>query len=128
MAQFIPSKETEMFKNRFKLIALMLVVLLVSLAVASPLSNDPGPVDTSWPPRPDYSHLDEGPATKIGNLDAYHQSERTLVDPYAGLAVYQLSERTFVDPYAGLEMYQNSERTSVPVRFTKFQLSEWFGK
>jgi hypothetical protein len=62
------------------------------------------------------------------DLTAYYQSERTLVDPNAGLAIYQQSERTLVDPNAGLAIYQQSERTSVPVRFNKYQLSEWFGK
>jgi hypothetical protein len=62
------------------------------------------------------------------DLTAYQQSERTLVDPKAGLAIYLQSERTLVDPLAGLAIYQQSERTSVPVRFNKYQLSEWFGE
>jgi hypothetical protein len=62
------------------------------------------------------------------DLTAYYLSERTLVDPNAGLAIYQQSERTFVDPQTGLAIYQQSERTSVPVRFNKYQRSEWFGE
>jgi hypothetical protein len=62
------------------------------------------------------------------DLTAYHLSERTLVDPNAGLAIYLQSERTFVDPLAGIAIYRASERASMPVRFTKYQLSEWFGK
>jgi hypothetical protein len=62
------------------------------------------------------------------DLTAYHLSERTLVDPNAGLAIYQQSERTLVDPQAGLAIYQQSERTSIPVRFNKYQRSEWFGE
>jgi hypothetical protein len=38
-----------------------------------------------------------------------------------------LSERTFVDPPAGLEIYRQSERTRIPVRFDPYQRSEWFG-
>jgi hypothetical protein len=67
-------------------------------------------------------------AMPVVDLTAYHLSERTLVDPNAGLAIYQQSERTLIDPQAGLAIYQQSERTSVPVRFNKYQLSEWFGK
>ena len=52
----------------------------------------------------------------------------SLVDPSAALAIYQESERTLVDPLAGLTIYQQSERTSVPVRFNKYQRSEWFGE
>jgi hypothetical protein len=62
------------------------------------------------------------------DLTVYHLSERTLVDPNAGLAIYLQSERTLVDPQAGMAIYQHSERTSVPVRFNKYQRSEWFGK
>lgn len=62
------------------------------------------------------------------DLTAYHLSERTLVDPNAGLAIYQQSERTLIDPQAGLEAYFDSERTSVPTPFTQYQLSEWFGR
>jgi len=62
------------------------------------------------------------------DLSAYHQSERALVDPNAGLAIYLQSERTFVDPQAGLAAYFESERTSRPAHFTPYQLSEWFGK
>ena len=62
------------------------------------------------------------------DLSAYLQSERTLVDPNAGMAIYQHSERTLTDPQAGMAIYQHSERTRIPVPFTKYQLSEWFGK
>lgn len=62
------------------------------------------------------------------DLTAYFQSEHTLVDPNAFMAIYQQSERTLVDPQAGLAIYQQSERTSIPVRFNKYQRSEWFGK
>ena len=62
------------------------------------------------------------------DMTAYHLSERTLVDAVTGPAIYLLSERTFVDPQAGMATYLESERTSIPVRFTKYQLSEWFGE
>ncbi len=44
--------------------------------------------------------------------------------------IYLVSERTFVDAQASIAAYPylNSERTSVPVNFTKYQRSEWFGK
>jgi hypothetical protein len=67
-------------------------------------------------------------ALPVVALTAYHLSERTLVDPNAGLAIYLQSEHNLVDPQAGLAIYQQSERTRVPVRFTKYQLSEWFGE
>jgi hypothetical protein len=48
--------------------------------------------------------------------------------PAVDLTAYHQSERTLVDPNAGLVIYQQSERTSIPVRFNEYQLSEWFGK
>lgn len=63
-----------------------------------------------------------------GDLSAYHLSERTLVVAQAGLAAYQLSERTRIDPQAGRVIYLNSERTRVPVPFSPYQQSEWFGE
>lgn len=62
------------------------------------------------------------------DMSTYHLSERTMVDTQADLSAYQLSERTRMDPQAGLAIYLNSERTSVPVRFTPYQQSEWFGQ
>jgi hypothetical protein len=51
-----------MFTKRFLLLVSILSLLLVSLAVASLLTkNLVEPVDTSWPPRPDYSHLHDQP-------------------------------------------------------------------
>ncbi len=64
----------------------------------------------------------------VVDMTAYHLSERMLIDPRAGLTVYLLSERTLVDPRAALATYFNSERTSIPVLFTAYQRSEWFGK
>ncbi len=54
--------------------------------------------------------------------------ERTILDPTAWLATYKLSERTLVDPQAGMALYHNSEQTCTPVRFNKYQCSEWFGE
>jgi len=62
------------------------------------------------------------------DMTAYYLSERTLVDTAAGPALYLLSERTFVDPQAAMAAYLASERTSLPVRFTPYQRSEWFGE
>ena len=62
------------------------------------------------------------------DLSSYLQSERTFTDANAGLTIFHLSERTLTDPQAGMAIYQNSERTRIPAPFTKYQLSEWFGK
>jgi hypothetical protein len=116
-----------MLRNRFTLIAAVLFVLLVSLAITKPFSNVPESANLSWPPRPVIV-----PVTGVNNLEAYYQSERTLVDPNAGLEMYQLSERTLIDPQSGLDVYFLSERTSTPFRnlasFNLYQQSEWFGK
>jgi hypothetical protein len=126
-----------MFKTRFPLIAAMLFILFVSLAVTSPLSHTSESMDLSWPPRPvliplrslDVYHQSERTLLDPNaGLSIYHQSEWTLTDPSAGLSIYLQSERTFVDPQAGMAIYHHSERTRVPVRFTKYQLSEWFGR
>jgi hypothetical protein len=44
------------------------------------------------------------------------------------LSAYHISERTLVDSQAGLAIYHNSEWTSIPVQFTPYQRSEWFGE
>jgi hypothetical protein len=62
------------------------------------------------------------------DLSTYHLSERDLINPNAGMAIYLQSERTLIDPQAGLAAYFASERNSIPVSFTQYQLSEWFGK
>lgn len=64
----------------------------------------------------------------VADHSAYHLSEQALIDPNDGIAIYQLSERTLLDPRAGLDAYFESERTRIPVRFTPYQLSEWFGE
>lgn len=127
-----------MFKSRFVLIVALLSLALVTLAVSQPWVTESESQELSWPPR-----LVIQPVAR--NLDAYHQSEQTRVDPNTGLAIYQQSERTLVDPLAGLKIYQESERTYVdpqdgmtiyhqsertrnPVRFNPYQLSEWFGE
>jgi len=68
------------------------------------------------------------PAATGLDLTAYHLSERTLVDANSNFAEYLLSEHTLTDPQAGMAIYLNSERTSVPVHFTQYQRSEWFGE
>ena len=62
------------------------------------------------------------------DLTAYRLSERNMTDPNAGLTMFHLSERTLTDPQAGLSTYFESERTSIPVHFTPYQISEWFGE
>ena len=62
------------------------------------------------------------------DLTTYHLSERTLLDAKAGFAAYLRSERTFVDPNVGRAIFLDSERTMIPVPFSLYQLSEWFGK
>ena len=68
----------------------------------------------------------------IVNLDlsSYYLSERTMTEATRSntFAEYFASERTLVDPQAGLATYFDSERTSIPVNFTTYQLSEWFGE
>ena len=76
---------------------------------------------------------------------AYYLSERTLVNPFAeylasertlspivnaDLSMYHLSERTLTEAIAinDLSQYFASERTSIPVQFTQYQISEWFGQ
>jgi len=92
--------------------------------VASPLSN----AETYHLFRLGEWASVEVSVSPVVDMTAYHLSERTLTDPNAGLSIYLLSERTLVDPQAGMAAYLTSERTSVPVNFTKYQRSEWFGK
>jgi len=64
------------------------------------------------------------------DLSSYLLSERTMTEAASvnTFAEYFASERTLVDPLAGLATYFESERTSIPVNFTTYQLSEWFGQ
>jgi hypothetical protein len=62
------------------------------------------------------------------DLTSYHLSERTLLNAQAGMAAYHLGERTLIDSQTGLAIYLNSERTRVPIPFTLYQQSEWFGQ
>jgi hypothetical protein len=89
----------------------------------------PIPVDSAEA----YRIYRQGEVTSpVSNAEAYlihRQGEwASVAMPVVDLAAYHLSERTFVDPQAGLAIYQQSERTSVPVRFNKYQRSEWFGE
>lgn len=60
-----------MYKNRSILILGVLSILLVTVAVTSAFYKSPASVDLSWPPRPDYSHLNEKSFRSIaGSQDA----------------------------------------------------------
>jgi hypothetical protein len=74
-----------MFANRLLLMISILAFLLMSLAVARPLTRNVEPVDTSWPPRPDYSHLDEPPMASIPYTDYYQRHPE--LRPAAGSTV-----------------------------------------
>ena|SRR5687767_10451914 len=65
-----------MFKNRFLLVLVIIalaaiVVLTVQEAIATSAVSQS--VDLSWPPRPDYSHLNEEPLVSIPNTDYYQR-------------------------------------------------------
>jgi hypothetical protein len=64
------------------------------------------------------------------DLSSYHLSERTMIEATIinTFAEYFASEHTLVDPLAALAAFFESERTSIPIPFTQYQLSEWFGK
>ena len=64
------------------------------------------------------------------DFSSYHLSERTMIEATIvnTFAEYLASERTLVDPQAGMATYFESERTSIPVQFTPYQVSEWFGE
>ena len=116
--------------NRRYLNLLMAGVLIVTLAaIFTGMAGSPaaGPMDNSA-----YMIYRQGEwisvPIHVRSAEAYHLSERTLVDPQAGLPIYLLSERTLIDPRVDVAAYFNSERTSVPVRFNEYQLSEWFGQ
>ena len=69
------------------------------------------------------------PVSNAAAYQLYRQGEWASVGiPATDLSTYHFSERTFVDAPSGLEIYRQSERTSVPVPFTPYQLSEWFGE
>jgi hypothetical protein len=117
-----------------KLNLLIIVAFVVTLVVIlSGIANSPSvepKKDYSWPPRPVFPVRE--PAAIEPSLAPYYLSERTMVDPNAGLAIYHSSERAFIDPQAGLTAYYRSERTSTTFRdlapFNEYQRSEWFGK
>lgn len=140
----IHKTETPNNRNSIFIALTALVTLLAAMAMASVNSSSAQPFDYNaymlhrkgeWvspavSPAQAYQifRLGEWAAVETVDLSVYQQSERTLVDPNAGLAIYQRSERTLVDPQAGLAIYQASERTRIPVRFNQYQRSEWFGE
>ncbi|MBN1453008.1 MAG: hypothetical protein JW963_18465 [Anaerolineales bacterium] len=75
-------------------------------------------VNLSWPPRPDFSHLNETAMIPItgsaAGLAIYHQSEWSApVVIQNSLAQYYLSERgTFAAIQDGLDIYHQSEQTA----------------
>ena len=85
----------------------------------APLSADDFPQyrQSEW-------HSGAIPVNSISGLEAYHQSERTLIPTQAGLMAYHLSEQTLVNPLAE---YLVSERTlspSVTADLSSYHLSE----
>lgn len=68
------------------------------------------------------------PVTGVTDAEAYYSSERTLIPVMVDFSGYLESERTLVDVPDGMTIYRTSEWTVIPVRFTPYQLSEWFGK
>ena len=64
------------------------------------------------------------------DFSQYQLSERTMTGSVAinDLSQYFASERALVDTLPGWAIYLESERTSVPVQFTPYQISQWFGK
>ena len=151
-------------RNRVRVAAALLVLMLTVIAAVSVTSPAANPFDTSayrlyrqgeWVSAPvsnaeayqifrsgevtsplssaeAYQLFRQGEWTSVeaaaADLSTYHLSERALIDPNAGMAIYLESERSLIDPQAGLAAYFASERTSVPAPFTRYQLSEWFGK
>jgi hypothetical protein len=152
--QILPIKETEMNttlnQNRsFNLfiVAVIVIALVVALSaiIASATgtdivapnvpqnsaenTNDVALAPLSANAFPEYRQSEwnsiAAPVTDVSGLEMYRQSERTLIPAQASLMTYHLSERTLVNP---LTEYLASERTSIPVQFTAYQISEWFGK
>jgi hypothetical protein len=68
------------------------------------------------------------PIATVIDLTAYHLSERTMIPVQMDYSRYLESERTLVEVPDGVTIYVNSERTGIPVQFTAYHLSEWFGK
>jgi hypothetical protein len=62
------------------------------------------------------------------DFSSYHLSEWTMVPVQVDFSSYLESERTLLEAPDGMTIYLTSERTGIPVRFTPYQLSEWFGK
>jgi hypothetical protein len=109
----------------------LLVVAALVVAIATLFAGTASPEAKPFDQNAYMLHRQgEWASVNIPTVDmrAYHLSERTLIDPNIGFSIYLLSERTFVDAQAGMAAYLNSERTSVPVNFTKYQRSEWFGE
>lgn len=69
------------------------------------------------------------PVTNAEAYQLYRQGEWSSVSgPAADLTSYHLSERTLVDPRAGIMQYLLSERTRTPALSNPYQRSEWFGE
>ncbi len=78
-----------MLKTLFILVLGVLSLLLVTVAVSHPFSKSPTSVDLSWPPRPDYSHLNEKPrlsAADSQSADDFYQRHPEM-SASAGIAI-----------------------------------------
>jgi hypothetical protein len=107
---FSRSKEIKMFKNRFLLVLGILSLLLVAMVISFPLSSRPTSMERD-------QAADEARWTAMGeyyqkqaveNANRLHGREADAAR-WTAMAEYYLSERTLVDPNAGLVIDQQSE-------------------
>jgi hypothetical protein len=117
-------KEIKMFTNRlFLSVGLAVILVVVGFAVQQAFATQAN----ASQPRLAYVEAEARALREYWLGERYGQTP-AILSPVEGMEQYHQSERTFVDPQAGMAIYHTSERTRIPVRFTRYQLSEWFGK
>jgi hypothetical protein len=121
-----------MLTNPVSKLFVILAVLTAAFATLSFVDRDAP--SSSWTDTAAYRIFRRGEWAVVEPTDrsSYHQSERTLVDSDAGLAIYHESERSRISTLVDMTTYYQSERTLLPSRdlsrFSKYQSSEWFGE
>lgn len=130
------------FQYQYLLIAVVLLAMISVIALyqtgilpaISTGQQTSAAIDLSWPPRPDFSHLNQQaliPVTgSADGLAVYHSSEWAApVTVQKSLAKYFASERgTFAATQNGMSIYHQSERNAAQVpALHNFESARWMG-
>jgi hypothetical protein len=124
-------KTTRLFDNRiqFLLLAAAVIAMLAVIFINVVVSRDAASLGANA-----YRLYRQGewvsvPFTPAQAYQIFRKGEvASSVSSNEAYQIYRQGEWTSTTSSADLSTYHLSERTSVPVRFTPYQQSEWFGQ